>query len=213
MFTAALLTLTTSVCALNFLNHRVQRDARPYLVDLDQARPAEAALIFGAYAGPDGTPCPVLQDRLRVGLALWQAGTVQRLILSGDHGAADYDEVEAMRRYLQNQGAPSSVLILDHGGYDTYDSLYRARSVFGATDLILVTQNFHLSRALYLGRKLGLKVQGVSADLRTIREIKSLKRREMAANVKALWDLYSRREPLYLGPLVSDGDDAAQPRT
>lgn len=194
--------LSFGLCVFG-LKWRVHQAAGPLMKTLETVESAPAALIFGAYVSPNGTPCPLLQDRLQTGCELYRQGLAKKLILSGDHGSTDYDEVNAMRIYLEKQGIPKEALFLDHAGFDTYDSLYRAREIFGAENLILVTQDFHLKRALYIGQSLGLKVQGVSADRRLIPEIKSLQRRELAANVKALWDLKSGRKPVHLGVQLS----------
>lgn len=185
-----------------FLKFRVEERARPLLRKLDAAKPSQAALIFGAYVYPNGTPCLVLQDRLERGLELYQAGLVEKILLSGDHGLPDYDEVNAMRRYLERRGVPSEVLFCDYAGFDTYDSLLRARDIFRAESLILVTQSFHLKRALYIADSLGLEVQGVASDQREIPEIRSLKLRELAANFKAFIDLTRARPPVFLGEQI-----------
>lgn len=145
----------------------------------------------------------MLEDRLKVALQLYRAGKAPKLLLSGDHGQVDYDEVGVMRRYLEEQGVPSTDLFLDHAGFDTYDSLYRARAVFQADSLIVVTQAFHLPRALWLGESLGLHVQGVEADLRRWPELERVYRvREHLARLKAFGEVLVGRAPRFLGPAI-----------
>ena len=102
-----------------------------------QVQSAEAILVLGAYVYPDGSPCPILEDRLKVGLELYRSGKAPKILVSGDHGQLRYDEVNAMRRYLEQRGVPSNDIFLDHAGFDTYNSLVRARDVFGAKRLLV----------------------------------------------------------------------------
>lgn len=141
-------------------------------------------------------------------LELYRTGKARKFLLSGDHGRDDYDEVNGMRRYLEAQGVPGQHLFLDHAGFDTYNSLLRARDVFGASDIILVTQEFHLTRALYIARALGMTAQGVAADRRVLRDIERLKWREVGARLKAFAEVTSRRSPRHRGPAVDLEGDA-----
>lgn len=198
------------VCGLAVLaiNRSVNTTGVPLIRSVGDLRPAQVALIFGAYAYPDGTPCYALEDRLNTGLELYEKGIVDKLIVSGDHGSKDYDEVNAMRRYLEAAGVPKDDLFCDHAGFDTYDSLYRARDIFGVQTLVLVTQEFHLPRALYIGESLGLDCEGVVADKRVLPEIRSLEAREVGAKVKAFWDVQSQRFPVFLGPQIALSESA-----
>jgi len=184
------------------INVRVRTVGQAQIPPRSAVAPAEAALVLGAYVYENGGVCPVLQDRLDTALELYRQGLVPKLLLSGDHGQHNYDEVNAMRKYLEAKGVPAEDLFLDHAGFDTYDSLYRARDVFGARTLIVVTQQFHLTRALYIGRSLGLKVQGVPSDRRRLLDQDYYEQREWGARVKAFYDVNSRRSPLLLGPAI-----------
>lgn len=184
------------------INVRVKSVGQAQIPARDGLVPAEAALVLGAYVYENGGVCPVLQDRLDTALELYRQGLVPKLLLSGDHGQHNYDEVNAMRKYLEAKGVPPEDLFLDHAGFDTYDSLYRARDVFGARRLIVVTQQFHLTRALYIGRGLGLEVQGVPSDRRTLFDQSYYEQREWGARVKAFYDVNSQRSPLLLGPAI-----------
>lgn len=185
------------------LKHRIQSVAGPLRCDPQNARQADAVLVLGAYVEPNGRPCVVLQDRLNTALDLYRAGKTGRFLLSGDHGRRDYDEVNAMRVFLEKRGVPKEDIFLDHAGFDTYDSMYRAKHIFGAKSLLVTTQDFHLNRALYIGSLLGLEVQGVVADRRRIPEIRSLQARELLANVKAAWEVYRKKPATLLGPTIS----------
>ncbi len=193
----------SSLVLMAAMNLAVNRRGRPLIRPSEKLDPAPVALILGAYAYPNGTPCYALQDRLDTGLELYQTKRVQKLLVSGDHSQDDYDEVNAMRRYLEAQGVPKEDIFCDHAGFDTYDSLYRARDIFGVQTLVLVTQEFHLARALYIGESLGLDCQGVVADRRRLPEIRTLQLREVAAKVKAVCDVWRERPALILGPRIA----------
>ena len=205
LFLAGLLVVLLSAS----VNAYVYRNGRALICSPDEVRPVKVALVFGAYVYPNGTPCPAVEDRLVTALELYQSGKVQKLLLSGDHGQDDYDEVNGMRVYLEAHGVPKADLFLDHAGFDTYNSVVRARDVFGARELVLVTQEFHLPRALYIAQSLGLQAQGVVADKRILAEIDSLQVREVGARLKAFAEVTIGRAPVFLGPTISLDGDAA----
>ncbi len=190
----------------------VTRSAGPHIADsLESAPNAKAAIVLGARVYADGTPSPMLADRLQVGVDLYKAGKVQKLLLSGDHGQTTYDEVNVMLQYCLDRGVPDADVFTDHAGFDTYDTLYRARDVFGVTDCLVVTQGFHLTRAVYIARTLGLEATGVSADLRSYPGEWRNSVREWPARVKALFQLHvTHPKPKYLGPEIPiNGDGRA----
>lgn len=125
---------------------------------------ADCILILGAGV-KDGKPKPMLRDRLLTGIELYKSGAAEKIIMSGDHGRADYDEVNVMRAFALEQGVSAEDIFLDHAGFSTYDSVYRAKNIFGAENIIIVSQKYHLYRALYIAESLGVKSAGVSADL------------------------------------------------
>jgi SanA protein len=133
-----------------------------YTVETVPAR--RVAIVFGAQIYPDGSPSPMLADRVATGADLWRAGKADVLLLTGDNRFANYNEPEVMRRYALSLGVPDEALVLDYAGRRTYDSCYRARDIFGVRDPIVVTQNFHLDRTLFTCRALGLEAVGVAAD-------------------------------------------------
>jgi vancomycin permeability regulator SanA len=189
------------------VNALVYYPGRSRIVPPEEARPAEAALVLGAGVYPGGRVSPMLQDRLETALALYEAGKVEKFLLSGDHGRPEYDEVNTMRRYLEERGVPPADIFMDHAGFDTYDSMYRAAAVFAANDVIVVTQAFHLPRALWIADRLGLEAQGVAADRRRYRDERYYELREVAARIKAFGEVAIRRKPVFLGPVIPISGD------
>ncbi|MEZ0395001.1 MAG: ElyC/SanA/YdcF family protein [Anaerolineales bacterium] len=168
------------------------RYARPRLYALQEVPARRAAIVFGAGLRRDGTPTAVLRDRVEMAVRLYFAGKVERLLFSGDNRFVDYNEPAAMRQYALALGVPPEVIVLDYAGRRTYDTCYRARHIFRLEQAILVTQSFHLPRALYTCNRLGLEAIGVAADFRTYHFSSMLywKMREALATAGAFWDLY-----------------------
>lgn len=152
-----------------------------------ESSPATVAIVLGAQVKADGTMSAMLADRVSQGAALWQAGKVDRILVSGDHGAWRYDEPTTMRRALIRAGVPADAVFTDHAGFDTRASMVRAREIFGIRDAIVVTQGFHMKRALFLARRAGIEADGLTSDLREYggQGIKS-SLREVASRVKAV---------------------------
>jgi vancomycin permeability regulator SanA len=124
---------------------------------------APVAIVFGAGIQPNGEPSPMLADRVDAAVALYQMGKVQRILMTGDNGREDYNVVAAMKRYAVRKGVPAERVNLDYAGFRTYDSCYRAKVVFGVTKAVLVTQGYHLPRALYLANSFGIDAVGLKA--------------------------------------------------
>lgn len=197
---AALLLLVAGGAAVNLLI--VTRGGGSVAAPAD-APPAQVAIVLGARVGPGGRPSPMLADRLETGLELYRLGRVQKLLLSGDHGTVPYDEVNAMRAYVMERGVPAEDVFMDHAGFSTFDSMYRARDVFLVKDALVVTQDFHLARAVYTARSLGLEATGVSADRRSYLHTDRLVLREWLARCKAFLQLHVlSSEPRFLGPVI-----------
>ena len=144
----------------------------------------DCILVLGAGVRSDGTPSDMLRDRLAVGVALYKAGVAPKLLMSGDHMHEGYDEVGAMRRYAIEQGVPAEDIFTDHAGISTYDSLYRAKNVFCVDNIVVITQEYHLPRALYTAQQLNIKAYGVSASLNTYSGQSARDVREVFARVK-----------------------------
>ena len=156
--------------------------AAPRLLSAAQAaelKDVDCILVLGCQVLDDGTPSLMLRDRLDTAIALYEAGAAPKLLMSGDHSREDYDEVGAMKRYAMAAGVPSEDIFLDHAGFSTYESIYRAKALFGAEKILIVTQEYHLYRAVYIAQKLGLEAWGVPAEgpvyagqsMREVREI------------------------------------------
>jgi len=156
------------------------------IYSVDDVSPARVAVVFGAGLTSSGGPTTVLKDRVETAVLLYQSGKVEKVLMSGDNRFINYNEPGAMKAYAQELGMPEEDIVLDFAGRRTYDTCYRAKEIFQLDKVILVTQNFHLSRALFTCNTLGLKSVGVSADLRTYREEGYWNIREIPACLVAL---------------------------
>lgn len=165
------------------------------------------AIVLGASVRRNGDLSSILLDRVNGAVELYRNGKIKRFLLSGDHGQADYDEVNTMKNYLIAQGIDSSDIFLDHAGFDTYSSMVRAKEVFKVDSLYIVTQNYHLYRALYIARKCGLTAFGYVADRRKYGAMVKYTVREWFANVKTWVWVNTNHKPTYLGdPIPITGD-------
>ena len=168
----------------------------------------DCIIILGAGIWED-KPSPMLEDRLLEGIKLYQNSVSDKIIMSGDHGRREYDEVNIMKNYAIEKGIPSENIFMDHAGFSTYESIYRAKDIFEAKKVVIVTQEYHLYRALYIANQLGLEAYGVGADPRqyvgaTYREL-----REILARDKDFIKCIFKPEPTYLGdtiPVSGNGD-------
>lgn len=164
--------------------------------------PAErAAIVFGAGLTRDGQPTPILRNRVETAAELYFSGKVQKLLMSGDNRFLDYNEPEAMRQYALRLGVPDEAIVLDYAGRRTYDTCYRAKAIFGLDSALLVTQAFHLPRALFLCNALGLQAKGVQAEVRRYWPLMSLiwNIREQFATLGAFVDVYVSKPLPVLG--------------
>lgn len=175
---------------------------------------AQVALVLGAGLNPDGRPSAMLEDRLRAAAALYRDGRVDRVLASGDHGRPGYDEPNAMRHELVRLGVPDEDVFTDHAGFATLDSVVRAKEVFHVSSAIVVTQGFHLSRALWLARRAGLTAHGLEAGRGNGYGNNGVKAkvREVLARTKAVGDVVTGARPKYLGPVVDVAGDARASR-
>ncbi len=193
------------------VNGYVKRSAKPWLLTAEEAAvlDADCILVLGCGVRPNGEPSLMLQDRLEMGVTLYTLGAAPKLLMSGDHSREDYDEVNAMKDFAMTAGVPSEDVFMDHAGFSTYESMYRARDVFQAEKIVIVSQQYHLYRAVYDARALGLEAYGVAAEdiaywgqsVRDLREI-------LARNKDVLWCLL-QPEPTFLGeaiPVSGNGD-------
>ncbi|MEN3282763.1 MAG: SanA protein [Solirubrobacteraceae bacterium] len=171
--------------------------------DAARAPHAEVALVLGASAYTDGTPTPTLADRLSAGAALYRDGRVARVLVSGKPGRGFVDQVEVMRRELVRMGVPDRVIFTDRGGLDTWDSMVRARKVYEVHSAIVVTQGWHMPRALWLAKRAGMDVHGLVADEPgNANKERSYDLQEVFARVKAVADVLTGAKPAFLGPKI-----------
>lgn len=172
----------------------------------------QAILVLGASVLADGTPSSILQDRLDVGIELYKAGVAPRLIMSGDNGTESYNEVLAMKNYAISQGVASDAIFCDHAGFSTYESMYRAKHVFGIERLVVVTQTYHLYRALYTANEIGIETVGVSSDLHTYQKQSQFDLREVPARTKDFFQVLVGVPSTFVGDPIDisgSGDDVA----
>lgn len=169
----------------------------------------DCILVLGCLVKGNGTPSDMLSDRLTRGIELYQLGAAPKLLMSGDHGRVGYDEVSAMKRRAVDAGIPSSDVFMDHAGFSTYESIYRAKEIFQAKKIIIVTQEYHLSRAIYIAQCFGLEAYGVASDYRAYLNQSARDFREVLARVKDFGTCIFKPEPTYLGdviPISGDGN-------
>lgn len=192
--------LVTLFPVLVWLLFRVVYAERIFTVD-DAPDGYSVAIVFGAGLHWDGSPTPVLRDRVKAAVGLYDQGKVQKLLFSGDNRFVDYNEPGAMHEYALELGVPEEDIVLDFAGRRTYDTCYRAKAIFKVDQAILVTQKFHLPRAIFLCDQLGIVSQGVNADLRAYSSysLRYWNLREIFATMSAMWDVWIQRPVPVLG--------------
>ena len=176
--------------------------------DYSTLKDIDCILILGAGIWGD-KPSPMLQDRLEEGIKLYNEGVAPKIIMSGDHGRDEYDEVNIMKEYAINKGIPSEDIFMDHAGFSTYESIYRAKEIFDADNIVIVTQEYHLYRALYIADKLNISAYGVNSDPRKYSGQVFRELREILARNKDFINCIIKPEPTYLGesiPVSGDGN-------
>ena len=169
----------------------------------------DCVVVLGCKVYDDGTPSAMLEDRLRRGVALYHLGAAPKLLMSGDHGKENYDEVYSMKQYAVDAGIASADVFMDHAGFSTYETMYRAKEIFGADRIIIVTQEYHLYRSLYVAKALGIEAYGVNANYRGYVGQSARDLREILARLKDWTMTIFKPEPTYLGetiPINGNGD-------
>ncbi len=172
----------------------------------DDVPSAQTVLIPGAAVYADGSISSIFRDRVDTAIQLYEANKVSKILVSGDNSTVTHNEVNPVRLYLIDKGIPDEDIFLDHAGFDTYSSMYRAREIFGVTSIIITTQSFHLPRAIFIAHTLGISAHGVNADVGVISWRNYF--REAFANDKAILNILTNRKPKYLGekiPITADG--------
>ncbi len=192
------------------VNAYVVESTKDNMIDLHNSAGLEeidCILILGCKVQSDGTLSHMLNDRMEVGVdayyGLLGEGRQTKILVSGDHGTEDYNEVEAMKQFAIDNGVESSEIFMDHAGFSTYESVYRAKEIFGADKIIIVTQEYHLHRALYIAEALGVEAYGISADLRSYAGQPKYNAREILARNKDFLSAIFKPEPTYLGDKIS----------
>jgi SanA protein len=191
------------------INLIIYIETKPYIYNkISKAPDVQAAIIPGAAVLSNRDLSPVLKDRVNMAIQLYESKKVSKILISGDNSIVSYNEVNPVRIYLLNKGVLDQDIFLDHAGFDTYSTMYRARNIFKVSSILIVSQSFHLPRAVFIARELGIDAYGINADIGHIPF--SNYTREVFANEKAVLDLILNRRPKYLGtkiPITGDGRD------
>lgn len=208
MVVAAVLAVVAVFAVTNVVTIVGSKDS---IVSADEASisSADAIVVLGASVYADGTPSGILQDRLDDGIALYFAGVAPKIIMSGDNGTASYNEVRVMKQYAIARGVPSEDIFCDHAGFSTYESMYRAKYVFGCERIVVATQTYHLYRALWSAKSLGMQATGVPSDYREYQKQLQYDIREIPARTKDFFKALLRVPSTYVGDAISldqDGD-------
>ena len=198
-----------SVWAINQREVSVGGERLLTVQEAEMLEDVDCILVLGCGVKTDGTPSLMLQDRLDRSIQLYQQGVAPKLLMSGDHGRQNYNEVGTMKQYAIDAGVPSSDVFMDHAGFSTYESMYRAKEIFHANKIVIVSQEYHLYRAIYVAQALGLDAYGVAADGQEYAGQWGRDVREILARVKDFFTAIWKPEPTYLGeavPVSGNGD-------
>lgn len=203
---ASIFSLT--ILGINFYVINSTKDQILNYDDLKEIEDIDCILVLGAGIR-NGSPSPMLEARLDEGIKLYSEGFSPKILMSGDHGEKNYDEVNVMKTYAKTQGINSKDIFMDHAGFSTYDSIYRAKNIFGAKKIVIVTQKYHLYRALYIANELGIEAYGINADPRKYAGQFKREIREFLARNKDFVKAKLKPESTYLGepiPVSGNGD-------
>ena len=194
------------------VNSYVVSSAKKEIISPEEAADltdVDCIIVLGCLVRPSGKPSDMLADRLRRGVELYESGAAPKILMSGDHGQKEYNEVQTMKQYALDAGIESSDIFMDHAGFCTYDSIYRAKEIFGTKKIIIVSQEYHLHRALLIARKLGVEAVGVASDYHTYGGQTYRDIREIIARNKDFLYTIIKPKPKYLGeaiPINGDGN-------
>lgn len=201
-----------SMIAIFTINSHVKSTVKNSIISPESTSDLEnvdCIIVLGCLVRDDGSLSGMLSDRLQRGVELYFNGTSPKILMSGDHGQTSYDEVNAMKQYAIENGVPSEDVFMDHAGFSTYESIYRAKEIFKADKIVIVTQEYHLYRALYIAKKLGIEAYGVASDYRTYSGQSARDFREILARCKDFALSIIKPKPTYLGeiiPISGNGD-------
>ena len=197
-----------SVLAINFFVKIVTKNRILKKEEYSKLEDIDCIIVLGAGIWGD-KPSPMLEDRLKEAISLYNQNVSSKIIMSGDHGKEDYDEVNIMKEYAIEQGVKSEDIFMDHAGFSTYESMYRAKEIFEANKVVIVTQKYHLYRALYIAKQLGIEAYGVNSDPRKYVGEIYREAREIIARDKDFIKCIFKPQPKYLGetiPVNGDGN-------
>lgn len=198
--------------ALLGINGIVKGTTKKQILSSEEAaklKEVDCILVLGCGVKADGNPSDMLRDRLLRAMEVYELGGSAKLLMSGDHGRENYDEVAVMKSFAVDAGVPSEDVFMDHAGFSTYESMYRAKEIFQAKKVIIITQEYHLYRAIYIAQQLGMEAYGVSADYRAYYGQTKRDIREVLARVKDFGTSMLKPKPTYLGkaiPIWGDGN-------
>ena len=186
------------------INGYIKHTVKECIVESDHLHEEDmdCILVLGCQVKEGGEPSHMLRDRLQRGVEVHEYGASEKLLMSGDHGRTDYNEVETMKQYAINEGIESEDIFMDHAGFSTYESIYRAKEVFGVKKMVIITQEYHLYRALYIAEKLGIEAYGVASDYHIYAGQSMRDLREVLARAKDFVTTIVKPEPTYLGDFI-----------
>ncbi len=211
LFILIILIITIILIFIIFINFYVINSTKNNILEKEKISEKEnfdCILILGAGIWGNN-PSPMLEDRLIQGISLYKERIAPKIIMSGDHGKEEYNEVQVMKDYAIKEGVPSEDIFMDHAGFSSYDSIYRAKEIFGAKKILIITQQYHLYRALHIAKKLELEAYGVASNLREYPNQLFREIREIFARNKDFVKCYFKPEPTFLGekiPITENGD-------
>jgi len=201
--------MIVTIFAILAINFYIGQNSDSYIFqNINDLPETEVVLVLGAKVYDRGVMSDMFQDRVETAFDLYQNGKAKKILISGDHGEKDYDEVNTAKDYLLKKGVESENIFLDHAGFDTYDSLYRAKEIFEISSVTISTQNFHLPRAVYIGKSLGIETYGFSADRNLYAKISYNKVREIFSKVKAFLNVNFHSKPKFLGEKIPISGDS-----
>lgn len=201
-----ILIFVVTVLVINFFVKIVTKNRILKKEEYSKLEDIDCIIVLGAGIWGD-KPSPMLEDRLKEAVSLYNQNISSKIIMSGDHGKADYDEVNIMKEYAIEQGVASEDIFMDHAGFSTYESVYRAKEVFEANKIVIVTQKYHLYRALYIAKQLGIEAYGVNSDPRKYVGATYREAREIIARDKDFIKCIFKPQPKYLGETIPVNDD------
>lgn len=185
------------------INSYILKNTESHIVEnVQSAEKAYTAIVLGSLVFGDDRISQTVAFRCDKAIELYKAKKITRILVSGDHGQKDYDEVNAMKNYLVKMGIPEKDIFMDHAGFNTYDTMIRAKKVFEVNDAIIVSQDFHLARSLYIAQHAGLNAQAIAAKDSKYLNLKWITRREQLARVKSFLEVLINRDPKFLGEVI-----------